>query len=215
MPMSELIIRRLGLCAYEPVWHAMQAFTQTRTADTADELWLLEHTPVYTLGLNAKPEHLRDAGDIPVVRCDRGGQVTYHGPGQVVVYCLLDLRRLGIGVKTLVQQLEQSVIDLLADYALIGARQAGAPGVYVGDVKIAALGLRITRGASYHGLSLNVAMDLLPYARINPCGYEGLAVTQLKATTPMAASDVVGEQLLTALQRNLVGELARPIEDTY
>jgi len=208
MPTSELIIRRLGLCAYEPVWHAMQAFTQTRTADTADELWLLEHTPVYTLGLNAKSEHLREAGDIPVVRCDRGGQVTYHGPGQVVVYCLLDLRRLGIGVKTLVQQLEQSVIDLLADYALIGARRVGAPGVYVGDAKIAALGLRITRGASYHGLSLNVTMDLSPYAGINPCGYEGLAVTQLSATAPAVTPAGVGEELVQALQRNIIDALA-------
>lgn len=203
MPEPIVIVRRLGLCAYEPVWRAMQEFTQARTTDTADELWMVEHTPVYTLGLNAKPEHLRDAGNIPVVRCDRGGQVTYHGPGQVVVYCLFDLRRLDIGVKTLVRQLEQSVIDVLADHALVGARRAGAPGVYVDDAKIAALGLRITRGASYHGLSLNVAMDLSPYARINPCGYEGLIVTQLSATAPTVTTAGVGEELVTALQRNV------------
>lgn len=203
MPDSQLIIRRLGLCDYEPVWHDMQAFTKARDAGTADELWLVEHPPVYTFGLNAKPEHLRNPGDIPVVRCDRGGQVTYHGPGQVVVYCLINLRRLGLGVKTFVQKLEQSSIDVLAGYGVTAERQAGAPGVYVQGAKIAALGLRITRGASYHGIALNVAMNLEPFARINPCGYPGMAVTQLAALASGIDRAVVAEQLLRALMENL------------
>lgn len=206
---ARLIIRRLGLRDYEPVWRDMQAFTQRRDADTADELWLVEHHPVYTFGLNAKPEHLHDPGDIPVVRCDRGGQVTYHGPGQVVVYCLIDLRRLGLGVKTFVQKLEQSIIDLLADYAVTAERQAGAPGVYVAGAKIAALGLRITRGASYHGIALNVDMNLEPFAHINPCGYPGMAVTQLSALAAGIDCAVIAEQLLQRLAGNL--ELSRGI----
>ena len=200
---TQLIIRRLGLCDYEPVWRDMQAFTQARDAGTADELWLVEHPPVYTFGLNAKPEHLHDPGDIPVVRCDRGGQVTYHGPGQVVVYCLIDLRRMGLGVKTFVQKLEQSIIDLLAEYDVTAERQAGAPGVYVQGAKIAALGLRITRGASYHGIALNVDMNLEPFARINPCGYPGLAVTQLSALASRIDRAVIAERLLQALAENL------------
>jgi len=200
---TQLIIRHLGLCDYEPVWRDMQAFTQRRDAGTADELWLVEHHPVYTFGLNAKPEHLHDPGDIPVVRCDRGGQVTYHGPGQVVVYCLIDLRRLGLGVKTFVQKLEQSIIDLLADYGVTAERQDGAPGVYVQGAKIAALGLRITRGASYHGIALNVDMNLEPFARINPCGYPGMAVTQLAALASGIDRVVIAEQLLQALAGNL------------
>ncbi len=193
---AHVIIRRLGLCDYEPVWRDMQAFTQARTADTPDQLWLVEHPPVYTFGLNAKPEHLLDPGDIPVVRCDRGGQVTYHGPGQVVVYCLIDLRRLGLGVKPFVQKLEQSIIDLLADDGVAAERQAGAPGVYVNGAKIAALGLRITRGASYHGIALNVDMNLEPFARINPCGYPGMAVTQLSALVPGIDRAAIAERLL-------------------
>ncbi len=202
-PTSQLIIRRLGLCDYEPVWRDMQAFTQARDAGTADELWLVEHPPVYTFGLNAKPEHLHDPGDIPVVRCDRGGQVTYHGPGQVVVYCLIDLRRMGLGVKTFVQKLEQSIIDLLAEYDVTAERQAGAPGVYVQGAKIAALGLRITRGASYHGIALNVDMNLEPFARINPCGYPGMAVTQLSALASRIDRAVIAERLLQVLAGNL------------
>ena len=203
MSNPQLIIRRLGLRDYEPVWREMQAFTQARDADTPDELWLVEHPPVYTFGLNAKPEHLRDAGAIPVVRCDRGGQVTYHGPGQIVAYCLIDLRRLGLGVKNFVQQLEQSVIDLLADYGVTGERQVSAPGVYVNGAKIAALGLRITRGASYHGIAFNVDMDLGPFARINPCGYPGMAVTQLAALAAGIDRAAIAEQLLRRLVQNL------------
>jgi lipoyl(octanoyl) transferase len=205
---TPLIIRRLGLRDYEPVWRDMQAFTQRRTAETADELWLVEHPPVYTFGLNAKPEHLLDPGDIPVVRCDRGGQVTYHGPGQVVVYCLIDLRRLGLGVKGFVEKLEQSIIDLLAEYGISAERQAGAPGVYVQGAKIAALGLRITRGASYHGIALNVDMNLEPFARINPCGYPGMAVTQLSALAAGIDCAVIAEQLLQGLAGNLGLSLA-------
>ncbi|MCM2326327.1 MAG: lipoyl(octanoyl) transferase LipB [Lysobacter sp.] len=157
----------------------MQAFTKARDDATADELWFVEHPPVFTLGLAAKPEHVLDAGAIPVVRIDRGGQVTYHGPGQLVAYALLDLRRAGYGVKELVRRLEQSVIDLLAGYSVDGARQAGMPGVYVGGAKIAAIGLRVSRGCTYHGISLNVDADLAAFARINPCGYPGLAATRL------------------------------------
>ena len=203
MPGLELIIRRLGRRDYEPVWRDMQAFTQARDADTTDELWLVEHPQVYTFGLNAKPEHLHDPGDIPVVRCDRGGQVTYHGPGQVVVYCLIDLRRLGLGVKVFVQKLEQSIIDLLAEYGVTAERQAGAPGVYVQGAKIGALGLRITRGASYHGIALNVDMNLEPFARINPCGYPGMAVTQLSAFAAGIDRTVIAERLLQGLAENL------------
>jgi lipoyl(octanoyl) transferase len=173
------VTRDLGRADYEPVWRAMQAFTKARDDATADELWFVEHPPVFTLGLAAKPEHVLDAGAIPVVRIDRGGQVTYHGPGQLVAYALLDLRRAGYGVKELVRRLEQSVVDLLAGYRVEGARQAGMPGVYVGGAKIAAIGLRVSRGCTYHGISLNVDADLAAFSRINPCGYPGLAATRL------------------------------------
>lgn len=174
-----MIVRRLGLVPYEPTWRAMQEFTRERGPETDDELWLCEHPPVFTLGLAGKPEHLlRDVG-IPVIKTDRGGQVTYHGPGQIVGYLLLDLKRRGLTIKGLVARIEQAVIDLLAGYGIDGARVAGAPGVYVGGAKVAALGLKVKSGCTYHGLSLNVAMDLAPFSAINPCGYEGLAVTSL------------------------------------
>jgi lipoyl(octanoyl) transferase len=172
-------VRRLGRVEYQRAYDRMREFSATRTATTPDELWLLEHPPVYTLGQAGKPEHLLRGNGIPVVRVDRGGQVTYHGPGQVVAYVLLDLRRRGLTVKRLVGQLEQAVIDLLASHGVEGARRAGAPGVYVGGAKVAALGLRVRGGCTYHGLALNVDMDLAPFRDINPCGYEGLAVTQL------------------------------------
>jgi lipoyl(octanoyl) transferase len=174
-----LAVRRMGRVAYAEAYDAMRTFTAQRTADTPDELWLLEHPPVYTLGQAGKPEHLLRANGIPVVRVDRGGQVTYHGPGQVVAYVLLDIRRRGLTVKRLVSLLEQAVIDLLAEHGVDGARRAGAPGVYVGGAKVAALGLRVRGGCTYHGLALNVDLDLAPYRDINPCGYEGLAVTRL------------------------------------
>lgn len=173
------VIRLLGRAEYEPVWRAMQEFTKARDATTADELWFVEHPPVFTLGLAAKPEHVLDAGPIPVVRIDRGGQVTYHGPGQLVAYVLMDLHRAGYGVKEMVRRLEQSVLDVLGDYGIAGERRPGMPGVYVGEAKIAAVGLRVSRGCSYHGIALNVDADLASFARINPCGYPGLAATRL------------------------------------
>ncbi len=176
-----LTVRRLGRCDYLPVWRAMQAFTAGRDAGTADELWLLEHNPVYTLGLGGREDHVLAPGDIPVLRCDRGGQVTYHGPGQLVAYVLLNLRRRGLGVKQLVHDTEAALIRLLAGYGIVAQRRAGAPGVYVAERKIAALGYRVRQGCCYHGLSLNVAMDLAPFGNIDPCGYAGLEVTQLAA----------------------------------
>ena len=176
---DSLAVRRMGCIAYAEAYDAMRAFTAQRAADTPDELWLLEHPPVYTLGQAGKPEHLLRANGIPVVRVDRGGQVTYHGPGQVIAYALLDIRRRGLAVKRLVWLLEQAVIDLLARHGVAGARRVGAPGVYVDGAKVAALGLRVRGGCTYHGLALNVDMDLAPFRDINPCGYAGLAVTQL------------------------------------
>jgi len=158
----------------------MQAYTETRQADSADEIWLLQHPPVFTQGLNGKPEHILNKGNIPVVEIDRGGQVTYHGPGQLVVYCLLDLKRRKLGVRQVVSALENTVIDYLADQGVVASARKDAPGVYVDGAKISALGLRVKRGCCYHGLSLNVDMDMSPFKQINPCGYEGLAVTQLK-----------------------------------
>jgi lipoyl(octanoyl) transferase len=197
------LARNLGLVEYLPTWQAMQDFTATRGADTPDEMWLLEHPPVYTLGLAGKPEHLLRATEIPVVKIDRGGQITYHGPGQIVVYLLLDLKRRNIGVKELVRRMEQAVIDLLAGYGTRAERRDKAPGVYVGNAKIAALGLRIKNGCCYHGLCLNVDMDLSPYAAINPCGYEGLAVTQCRDVGVMDNLEVVGDKLIEKLKQNL------------
>jgi lipoyl(octanoyl) transferase len=184
-------VRDLGRRAYEPVWRAMQAFTDARDAGTDDELWLVEHDPVFTQGQAGKAEHVLAAGDIPVVQVDRGGQVTYHGPGQIVAYPLIDLRRAGIGVRELVTRIEQAVIDTLARWDIRGARREGAPGVYVDGAKIMALGLRVRRGCSFHGLAFNIAMDLAPYHRINPCGFQGLAVTSvLNLGGPADASEV-------------------------
>jgi lipoyl(octanoyl) transferase len=210
-----VIVRTLGRVDYAATFAAMQEFTAARTADTADELWLCEHPPVFTQGLSGKPEHLlRDIG-IPVVQIDRGGQITYHGPGQIVAYLLFDLRRSTITVRGLVNRIEQAVIDLLADYGVAAERREGAPGVYVDGAKIAALGLRIKHGCSYHGVSLNVDMDLAPYAAINPCGYAGMAVTQLRAYLPQwrGAEDaaIVGK----ALADELVDQLARQLEERH
>lgn len=198
-----LILKRLGCVDYEPTWRAMQAFTAARTTNTPDELWLCEHPPVFTLGLAGKPEHLLHDIGIPVVKIDRGGQITYHGPGQIVCYLLLDLKRRGLTVKGLVNRMEQAVIDLLAGYGIEAARLEGAPGVYVNGAKIAALGLKVKNGCCYHGLSLNVAMDLTPFAAINPCGYAGMAVTQLSAFTSTASSDDVADELANQLRRQL------------
>ncbi len=175
-----LRVREPGVCDYEPVWREMQAFTSSRTPETDDEIWVLQHPGVYTLGLNGKRIHVLDPGGIPVIQSDRGGQVTYHGPGQLVLYVMLDLRRLGIGVQRLVAHLEATVIDWLAGRGVEAERLHDAPGVYVEGAKIASLGLRVKQGCSYHGLSLNVDLDLEPFRRINPCGYAGMPVTRLK-----------------------------------
>lgn len=174
-----MISRRLGRVAYEPTWRAMQASNLARTAQSEDQIWLVEHPPVFTLGLAGRRDHVLAPGDIPVVCTDRGGQVTYHGPGQAVCYILMDLRRAGFGVRELVRRLEQSLIGTLADYGIEGVRRAGMPGVYVGQAKVAAIGLRVARGGTYHGIALNVDMDLEPFSRIDPCGYPGLAATRL------------------------------------
>jgi lipoyl(octanoyl) transferase len=199
-----IAVKRLGMIEYEPAWRAMQAFTRTRTESTADELWLLQHPPVYTLGVAARPAHLpRGRSDIPVVRVDRGGQITYHGPGQAVLYVLLDMRRRGLTVRSLVRLMESTVIDLLDGYGILAIGSVDAPGVYVGTSKIAALGLRITRGACYHGLALNVDMDLTPFHAIDPCGYPGLAVTQLRDLGVTDSVERVGEKLARHLMEKL------------
>jgi lipoyl(octanoyl) transferase len=172
-------IRRLGRVEYEPTWRAMQRFTAERTVTTPDEIWLLEHPPVFTLGANASRAHLLTPGDIPVVQIDRGGQVTYHGPGQLVVYPLIDLRRMGLGIRDFVTALERAVIELAAQFGIAAAARRDAPGVYVAGEKLASVGVRVRRNGSYHGLALNVALDLEPFSRINPCGYQGLRMTQL------------------------------------
>lgn len=175
------LLRDLGLVDYTPTWRAMQQFTESRDADTRDEIWFLEHPPVFTLGLAGKLEHVLAPGDVSVIRIDRGGQVTYHGPGQLVVYPLLDLKRLGLGVRALVEAIELSVIGTLEEFGIRALSKRAAPGVYSFDGrKLASLGLRVRHGCSYHGLAFNVAMDLEPFARINPCGYAGLKMTQVK-----------------------------------
>ena len=190
-----LIVRKLGLQAYEPTWQSMQAFSAKRNDDTLDELWLLQHTPVFTLGLNAKREHLLKESGIPLIQVDRGGQVTYHGPGQLIAYLLIDLARRKLGVHDLVIQLEQAVINLLADIDITATGRRDAPGVYVNNKKLAALGLRVRKGRSYHGLSLNIDMDLAPFANINPCGYPGLQVTQLSDLGINLSIDEVSRRL--------------------
>jgi lipoyl(octanoyl) transferase len=175
-----VLIRRLGRREYLPTWQAMMAFTDGRDDETRDELWLVEHPGVFTQGRAGRPDHVLDPGPIPVIQVDRGGQVTYHGPGQAVVYLLIDLGRRRLSVRAFVQRIEQAVIDLLDEVGVAGSRRPGAPGVYVGPAKIASLGLRVRRGRSYHGLALNVDMDLAPFRRINPCGQRGLPVTQLR-----------------------------------
>ena len=198
-----LVIRQRGVVDYTRSWRDMQAFTEARTAATTDEVWLLEHAPVYTLGRNGKQEHLLDPGNIPVIRSDRGGQVTYHGPGQLVIYTLLDLKRRQLGVQSLVKRLEQAVIELLAEYSISAHRRDKAPGVYVDGSKIAALGLRVRRGCSFHGLSLNVNMDLAPFERINPCGYRGLKITQLADLGIDATPASIRAPLLAQLEKLL------------
>ncbi|MSR14839.1 MAG: lipoyl(octanoyl) transferase LipB [Gammaproteobacteria bacterium] len=192
-------VKALGIVDYLTTWTQMREFVATREPTTVDEIWLLQHPPVYTLGLAGKREHLLAPGTIPVLETDRGGQVTYHGPGQLIAYLLLDLKRLGIGPRELVRRIEDSVIAVLAGLGVTGDRRAGAPGVYVGPAKVAALGLRIRQGYSYHGVALNVAMDLEPFTRINPCGYPGLTVTSLAALGILVPLEQLGEALATAL----------------
>lgn len=199
-----LLVRHLGEVDYQETWQKMQDFTDTRDKDTPDELWFLQHPPVYTLGKNGKPEHVLNAAEVPVINTDRGGQVTYHGPGQIVVYTLLDLTRMKIGVRALVTNLEQTIVALLCDYGVTANARPEAPGVYVNNAKIAALGLRVRKGRSFHGLALNVAMDLEPFTRINPCGYEGLEVTQLKDLV----SDVEIESVTNHLQQRLINKFS-------
>ena len=201
--MSELVVRELGRQAYEPVWRAMQEFTNTRSESTPDEIWFCDHDSVFTLGLNTKPEHLLAPGDIPVIQIDRGGQVTYHGPGQLMIYPLIDLRRAGLGVRDLVTALEQSVVDLAADYGITAASRCDAPGVYVDGVKLASVGLRIRRGSSFHGMALNVDVDLEPFSRINPCGFKDLQLTDLARLGADNELAVVRDKLLPHLLRHL------------
>ena len=200
-------LRRLGLVDYQRSWQAMRDFTEHRTADTEDECWLLQHPPVFTQGLAGRAAHLLRPGDIPLVQSDRGGQVTYHGPGQCLVYLLLDLRRRGLGVRELVSLIEQSVVSLLAGLGIVAAPRADAPGVYVAGQKIAALGLRVRRGCCYHGVALNVDMDLEPFSRIDPCGYPGLVVTQLRQCLPTSApldAEAIAEALLQQVHSRLL-----------
>ncbi|MBV8341601.1 MAG: lipoyl(octanoyl) transferase LipB [Gammaproteobacteria bacterium] len=198
------IVRHLGLVPYEPTWRAMQRFTEQRGAATQDEIWFLEHPPVFTLGLNASRAHLLAPGAIPVVQVDRGGQVTYHGPGQLVVYPLVDLKRLGFGIRDFVMALERAVIDLAARFGIRAECRRSAPGVYVEGAKLASVGVRVRRGGAYHGLALNVALDLEPFGRINPCGYAGLEMTQLSAlggpATVAAAAATLEPHLRQALR---------------
>jgi lipoyl(octanoyl) transferase len=196
-------VRHLGFVAYEPTWRAMQSFTRSREPAARDQLWLVQHPPVFTLGLAGRREHVLAPGEIPVVATDRGGQVTYHGPGQAVAYLLLDLRRAGFGVRELVRRIEQAVIELLAGYGIAGERRAGMPGVYVDGAKIAAIGLRVSRGCTYHGVSLNAGMDLEPFARIDPCGYPGLASTRLADHGVSDSIDAVQQKLAACLRRTV------------
>lgn len=195
----DMIIRELGLQPYQPVWRAMQAYTDARDERSPDEIWVLEHPPVFTQGQAGKAEHLLMPGDIPVVQVDRGGQVTYHGPGQIVAYPLLDINRLDLSVRQLVCQLEQSIINTLAALDIQARRREGMPGVYVGDDKIASLGLRVRRGRTFHGLAFNIAMDLEPFQRINPCGYSGLQVVDVNGLRPGTT--------LAQVQRLLIDEM--------
>ena len=205
--MSSLQIHALGMVPYAPTFEAMKQLTATRGPETPDQLWLLQHPPVYTLGLAGKSEHLLEASEVPLVKIDRGGQITYHGPGQAVIYLLIDLARRKLMVRQLVNLMEQAIIDMLADLDITAERREGAPGVYVGEAKIAALGLKISRSCSYHGLALNVDMDLAPFSRINPCGYEGLACTQL--------ADFGVTLTVDEAHARLVAQLSALLEERY
>lgn len=199
------IVRNVGLVDYEPTWRAMQRFTDQRGSDTPDEIWFLEHPPVYTLGMNASRDHVIAPGDIPVVQIDRGGQVTYHGPGQLVVYPLVDLRRAGLGVRDIVTALERSVIDYAAELGIVAECRKKAPGVYVDGRKLASVGIRVRRGASYHGIALNISADLEPFRRINPCGFPDLEMTRLADLSAVDSVAEAAEALQPHLLRHLYG----------
>ena len=199
---DRLSLRRFGIAEYEPVWRAMQAFTDSRDENSGDELWLVQHPPVFTQGQAGKAEHVLAPGDIPVIQVDRGGQVTYHGPGQIVAYPLVDIRRKGIGVREVVHRIEAAIIGVLAHYGVKGERIAGAPGIYVNGDKVASLGLRVRRGCTFHGLAFNIDMDLEPFQRINPCGFAGLQVTQLSALAPVDFQEVQ-DRLVDGLAQQL------------
>lgn len=207
MSVPTLKVRELGCRPYLQTWEAMRAFTDRRDARTADELWLLEHPPVYTQGLAGKPEHVLDAGDIPVIQTDRGGQITYHGPGQLVAYPLLDLERLGLGIRSLVAMLETVTIELLAGLGVAGQRIEGAPGVFVEGAKIASIGMKVRRGCTFHGLAFNITLDLSPFARINPCGFAGQPMTRLADIV----DDTVGHSDVGTVGRQLARRLAEAI----
>jgi lipoyl(octanoyl) transferase len=199
------VIRNLGLVDYEPTWRSMQRFTDQRGPDTPDEIWFLEHPPVFTLGMNASRDHVIAPGDIPVVQIDRGGQVTYHGPGQLVVYPLVDLRRAGLGVRDIVTALERSVIDYAADLGIVAESRRKAPGVYVDGRKLASIGIRVRRGASYHGVAINISADLEPFSRINPCGFPDLEMTRLADLSAVDSVADAAEALQPHLLRHLYG----------
>ncbi|WP_449548332.1 lipoyl(octanoyl) transferase LipB [Lelliottia amnigena] len=199
MYQDKILVRHLGLQPYEPVSQAMHDFTDSRDDLTPDEIWLVEHPPVFTQGQAGKAEHVLVPGDIPVIQSDRGGQVTYHGPGQQVMYVLLNLKRRKLGVRELVTLLEQTVVDTLAEYDIDAHPRADAPGVYVGEMKICSLGLRIRKGCSFHGLALNINMDLSPFLRINPCGYAGMEMTQMRQWVENVTPGIIGPVLVTKL----------------
>lgn len=198
------MVRTMGLSDYQTTWQAMKDFTNTRTAETYDEIWLLQHPPVFTQGIAGKPEHLLRNSGIDLIKTDRGGQITYHGPGQIIAYLLLDIRRLKFGVRELVRSMENAVIDLLKDYRIEAVGRIEAPGVYVDNAKIAALGLKIKKNFCYHGIALNVNMDLTPFSYINPCGYQGLRVTQTKDLGITDGLEILSTQLANQLQKKLL-----------
>lgn len=200
---DSVIVRWLGQQDYSPCWQAQRTFTEQRDENTVDEIWLLEHTPVFTQGQNGKPEHILNAGNIPIVQTDRGGQVTYHGPGQLMVYVLMDLRRKKMNIRELVSALEQAMIDLLAAHHVTANADPKAPGVYVQGKKIGSIGLRVKKGCSFHGIAFNVALDLAPFSRINPCGFANLKMTQLSELTNINSVKAAGRALLPYLQKNL------------